>query len=340
MKTLADLYRQHQGKVSDKWSLYLQEYDDLFTEYRTRPVNFLEIGIQNGGSLEIWSQYFLNARRLVGCDINPMCDKLSYEDSRVKVVVGDINTDRCEQLILELATAFDLIVDDGSHRSSDIIRAFARYFPHLRDGGKFIVEDMHCSYWREFEGGLFDPDSSMAFFKLLADIINRQHWGVGKTVNDLLAKIEKRYDVRFEEKILSHIKSVTFLNSMCVIAKDMPEKSILGERVIAGNEGIVFPPCDFISGGLNWSPEQSTNVLAMSCEELQQTVRTLQQEKESIEREKDDLHRRSQVLEAENNALQLTKEGLLREIEAMINSASWRITRPLRFVWNLLRWRR
>ena len=58
MKSLFELYREHQGKVSDKWSIYLSEYDRLFSSYRDRPVRMLEIGIQNGGSLEIWSKYF------------------------------------------------------------------------------------------------------------------------------------------------------------------------------------------------------------------------------------------------------------------------------------------
>ena len=52
-KTLHQLYSKHNGKVSDKWSLYLMEYDRLLNDYRDKPMRLLEIGIQNGGSLEI-----------------------------------------------------------------------------------------------------------------------------------------------------------------------------------------------------------------------------------------------------------------------------------------------
>jgi len=31
-KTLAELYAEHEGKVTDKWSLYLEEYDRIFNE--------------------------------------------------------------------------------------------------------------------------------------------------------------------------------------------------------------------------------------------------------------------------------------------------------------------
>ena len=58
-KKLATLYAEHVGKVSDKWSSYFDEYDRILAAYsELRRIRLLEIGIQNGGSLEIWSHYF------------------------------------------------------------------------------------------------------------------------------------------------------------------------------------------------------------------------------------------------------------------------------------------
>lgn len=51
----------------------------------------LEIGVQNGGSLETWSDFFQAGKLFVGCDINPKCEGLRYKDPRIKVVVGDAN---------------------------------------------------------------------------------------------------------------------------------------------------------------------------------------------------------------------------------------------------------
>nr|MBP9087896.1 class I SAM-dependent methyltransferase [Kofleriaceae bacterium] len=133
--TLRQLYEQHQGKVSDKWSIYLAEYDRLFSYYRSQPVRMLEIGIQNGGSLEVWSKYFRFAERLVGCDINPDCAKLIYDDPRISVIVGDANADHSAEQVFACSEKFDIIIDDGSHTSSDIVRSFARYFPSIVDGG-------------------------------------------------------------------------------------------------------------------------------------------------------------------------------------------------------------
>ena len=89
-KTLNELYKEHQGKVSDKWSIYLHVYNEIFTKYRDDTVRLLEIGVQNGGSLEIWAKYFSQAERLIGCDINPDCASLTYNDPKFTVIVGDL----------------------------------------------------------------------------------------------------------------------------------------------------------------------------------------------------------------------------------------------------------
>jgi glycosyltransferase involved in cell wall biosynthesis len=240
-KTLQQLYASHTGKVSDKWSIYLTEYDRIFNEYRDKPVRLLEIGIQNGGSLEIWSKFFSSGQKFLGCDINPYCSRLSYVDPRINVVIGDVNTDSVQSAILEESPTFDLIIDDGSHRSSDIVLSFVRYFPCLEDGGMFVVEDLHCSYWQEFEGALFDPFSSLTFFKRLSDVVNYEHWGVDKARTDILDGFFSKYGFNIEEETLQHIHSIEFINSMCVIRKSEPKYNEIGGRYIAGTVELVEP---------------------------------------------------------------------------------------------------
>jgi hypothetical protein len=234
MKTLLELYRSHVGFVSDKWESYLRCYDELLSPWRDQPISLLEIGVQNGGSLDVWSRYFPNAVHLIGCDINPDCAKLSYADPRVKVVVGDANGEAARTQILGTQTAFDIIVDDGSHRSSDIVKSFALYFPQLRDGGLFIAEDLHCSYWRQFEGGLFDQLSSISFFKRLVDIVNFEHWGYEASRASILEEFAAKYGVTIGDELLAHIHSVEFRNSLCILRKRPPAENLLGPRTIAG----------------------------------------------------------------------------------------------------------
>ena len=240
-QSLEQLYEKHKGKVSDKWSIYLREYGRIFQPFRHMPVRLLEIGIQNGGSLEIWLKFFKDAQKIIGCDINPDCVRLTYTDPRISVVVGDANSDDSQAAVSRLSTSFDLIIDDGSHLSSDIVKSFGRYFPTLTDGGIFVVEDLHCSYWKQFEGGLFDPFSSMAFFKCLADVVSHEHWGVERSSSELVAGFFKKYDFRIDEDVFRHIHSIEFINSMCVIRKLQPEQNVLGPRFIAGSTEKVVP---------------------------------------------------------------------------------------------------
>ena len=239
--SLEELYAAHEGKVSDKWSSYLAEYDRILSDYRDKPVRLLEIGVQNGGSLEIWSRFFPNAQKIVGCDINPDCARLSYKDPRIALVVGDANADEVQATVLRHAPQFDVIIDDGSHRSGDILKSFARYFPCVMDGGLFIAEDLHCSYWEEYEGGLFDPFSSIAFFKCLADVANHEHWGMEKKPSDVLSGFFEKYGFQMDDGVLQHVHSIEFVNSMCIIRKRKPEQNRLGRRFIAGSIEAVVP---------------------------------------------------------------------------------------------------
>jgi glycosyltransferase involved in cell wall biosynthesis/GT2 family glycosyltransferase len=103
------------------------------------------------------------------------------------------------------------------------------------------VEDLHASYWEEFEGGLHDPGSAMAFLKRLADIIHHEHWQNRRTLRrrDLLAAYETQFGIQFEELELARIHSIEFVNSLCIIRKLSPDQNVLGHRVVAGTEEYV-----------------------------------------------------------------------------------------------------
>jgi cephalosporin hydroxylase len=120
--------------VSDKWSLYLHVYEERLRPYRQLPVRLLEIGVQNGGSLEIHAQYFPNAGLIAGCDINIACAQLQYAEPNIRLYVGDTNAPHVRKQILSRAP-FDIIIDDGSQGSSDMVNTSCNYFSALREGG-------------------------------------------------------------------------------------------------------------------------------------------------------------------------------------------------------------
>jgi hypothetical protein len=258
-KSLREVHSEQQGKVTDKWLRYLDIYEAAFAKFRDQPVRILEIGVQNGGSLEVWAKYFPRAIAIVGCDVNPECAKLRYDDDRIKVVIGDAGSASTERAIVAHSAEFDIIIDDGSHKSSDIIKCFARYFGHLANTGVYVAEDLHCSYRQAFEGGLYDPYSSMSFFKRLVDITNSEHWGVPRQRVETLAAFAERYAVRFDESLLASVSSIEFSNSICVIAKDMPGRNNLGPRRVAGHDAAVLEKLLARDGTLIQGTDESAN---------------------------------------------------------------------------------
>ena len=237
---IKDLYQDHSGKVSDKWTIYLNEYEDKLKQYQKSPIKFFEIGILNGGSLEIFSKYFSNAELILGCDIDPKCKELHFDQPNIKLVIGDVNNEIIKSKIIKYSK-FDIILDDGSHNSDDIIKTFFNYFNHLNDGGLYIIEDLHCSYWREYKGGLFFPISSINFLKKLVDIINHEHWGVEKKKEWLLRGFTENYKINFESLQLDRIYSIEFINSLCFIRKKSSEENKLGKSVVVGEDERVAP---------------------------------------------------------------------------------------------------
>ena len=285
MSLLKNLYQNHSGKVSDKWASYLDHYEKKLSSYQKLPIKLFEIGIMNGGSLEILSKYFVNAKLILGCDIDLKCKNLNYDKSNIKVVVGDINDNNIKAEIIK-HSKFDIILDDGSHNSDDVVKTFCNYFKHLKEGGLFIIEDLHCSYWREHRGGLFYPISAINFFKRLVDIVNHEHWGIEKEKDWILRGFSENYKLDINNLELDQIHSIEFVNSLCFIKKKSLKNNQLGRRVVVGEDAIVVSDRkklnDQESKSLNQKNNQWSNKDLLPEEELILYHKKLEQYKTKI----------------------------------------------------------
>jgi hypothetical protein len=65
---------------SRKWKKYFSNYEELFNNYKNKNVTFVEIGVHNGGSLEVWRNYFSKESRIIGIDLNPECKKFERKN--------------------------------------------------------------------------------------------------------------------------------------------------------------------------------------------------------------------------------------------------------------------
>lgn len=206
---------------TDKSSLihnYCVKYEKYLPFKRTDKLKILEIGVLDGSSLRMWSDYFMFSE-IIGIDIDNRCK--TYEEGRIKVEIG---SQFDENFLNEVGTKyemFDMILDDGSHMNNHVIFSFEKLFKYVKPGGLYIVEDAETSYWNEYGGGLRKEGTTIEYFKKLIDDINFR----GIMNLDFHAPNARREDklIEYSNKIqpdcITNIESINFLNGIIIITK-------------------------------------------------------------------------------------------------------------------------
>lgn len=230
-KSLREIFLTKSGKVADKWESYINVYEEEFSKYRDTTNSILEMGVQNCGSLEIWSKYFYKSQMIIGNDILDELHQIKFEDKRINLKICD-----SKKLSLNFKNEFKspvIIIDDASHQSIDIINNFISMFPLLLSGGVYVIEDLCCSYWEEFNKKT--KVSSMFFLKSLADLINYEHWSKQSKIEKLLKDIGAN-EIQPILEIINSIKAIKFYNSLCFIYKTDELNNLgIGQRIVVGD---------------------------------------------------------------------------------------------------------
>ena len=149
---------------------FIQIYEKYFFDFKDKELNLLEIGIDKGDSLRIWRDYFTNAK-ICGLDI----EKKEFKINGVEFFTGNQSDTSFLKSITNKYKNFDIIIDDGSHISKDVISSFNYLYPFLNDNGLYIIEDLQTSYFPRYGGSRINLNkkrSSMNFIKSLTDSIN------------------------------------------------------------------------------------------------------------------------------------------------------------------------
>ena len=161
------------GRIIHKWKHYFPIYERHFREFVYKPVTFLEIGVWRGGSLQMWKRYFGPHARIIGVDILPECKE--FEEDQIDIRIGPQQDLEFLQSILDEFGAPDIVLDDGSHKMSDTLATFEFLYPRVAKNGIYMVEDLHTSYWEEYEGGLHKKSTFIEVCKNLIDGLNADH---------------------------------------------------------------------------------------------------------------------------------------------------------------------
>lgn len=200
---MARQFYNNTGRPVHKWTHYLDRYDQHFGRYKGTALGMLEIGVYVGGSLELWRGYFGPDARIMGVDINPACVALVDPPNMVRIGSQD-DPEFLLSAVADLGMPLDIVLDDGSHVGRHQWTSFRTLFPLLSDGGLYVIEDLHTSYWADFEGGLGDPTTGIGLVRALIDDMHAwyrtdgdestpaKEWVGGIHVYDSMVFIEKK----------------------------------------------------------------------------------------------------------------------------------------------------
>ncbi|HPI90088.1 MAG TPA: class I SAM-dependent methyltransferase [Spirochaetota bacterium] len=152
-------------------------YKKEFKMIKYKKIKILEIGVENGGSLLFWSDYFKHpGTRITGIDI--VLPRINFPN---RVTVKTCNQNDSEGLtnIAEEFGPFDIILDDASHYTKETKKCFDILFNYLSPEGLYIIEDWSIGYLRKkYYSGMVEfvteiinkaPDLKIDYFKISWD---------------------------------------------------------------------------------------------------------------------------------------------------------------------------
>jgi hypothetical protein len=159
-------------------------YEDAFLSLEKENIKLVfEIGVLGGGSLRGFRDYFQNAL-IIGIDIIP---EFKFEEERIFVEIGNA----CDKEFIEsIITKYgypDIVIDDGSHYSSDIKKTFNLLYEKTKKC--YVIED-YGTQRKDFQNGELINDGVPAttiMYKFIDDLM----------ANNILKSIKIYYSICF-----------------------------------------------------------------------------------------------------------------------------------------------
>jgi cephalosporin hydroxylase len=129
---------------------YLPLYQELLINKKESAKNILEIGIQFGGSIKLWNDFFTNAN-IYGLDImniNDVWDEIKNKENIILYTsINAYDENFFVNNFLNKNTKFDFILDDGPHTLESMKDFIRLYSQIMTDDGILIIEDVQSLDW-------------------------------------------------------------------------------------------------------------------------------------------------------------------------------------------------
>jgi len=216
--TYRDAFFENRRFDSDKWEHYFEIYDHLLGHLYGTDISYVEIGVQNGGSLEVAKNLFGSGSKIIGVDIDQRCKSLEVAGIASKIVIGSQVDPVILREIVGFSPEIDCLIDDGSHVQSHMITTFISLFPYVKENGIYIIEDTHTGYSPEHQESFFGI-SLYDYFKGLSERLNIDF--IDPDCRKVRFKMprELRPSLPAPDDVLHQIFSIEFFDSVIAVRK-------------------------------------------------------------------------------------------------------------------------
>ena len=193
---------------SCKIDSYFSSFDDILFRVISlnQPIVFVEIGVRDGGGLEMWKDYLPEGSRIIGIDNNPTAKY--FESDQFEIFIGDQADEKFWNNFFLKVGNVDIIVDDGGHTNMQQLKTLLLTINHINDGGMLITEDTHASYLQTFSN-----PSKYSFIRYAYNLVDRMNYRYS------LLSLKNNY-------LDLPIYRISFFESICVFYKDKNRSNI------------------------------------------------------------------------------------------------------------------
>lgn len=215
---ITDFYRFAKSRKKQADKIYDHTYQTMYGIFLASKQNtafkMIEIGLGcgmsagPGASAFLWKDYFPKAD-VWFAEYNADCvthaKSINMIDAELQVVTGDQGDPSVvRRWIEETSGGFDVIIDDGGHRNSQILTSFELLWAELKPGGLYFIEDLHVGRRRPWE----DTRGK----RVVSDVI--QAW-----IEQLLIVGDDWSPHAKKHPLPQRVKFITCQAEACVIAK-------------------------------------------------------------------------------------------------------------------------
>ena len=173
MNELEQYFEKNDKRLINKYQHYFDVYDRHFSKYKGQEITIVEVGVFQGGSLQMWRSYFGPKAKIWGIDIDPRCKLL--EEQNTNIIIGSQEDETFLESIYDITGPIDILIDDGGHTQKQQIKTFKILFDKIKNDGVYLCEDVHTSYWLSYGGGSNRMGTFIQFTKKLIDKLNAFH---------------------------------------------------------------------------------------------------------------------------------------------------------------------